>query len=87
MVDSSTTPSFNIFASNTSFSASGEVGVDICFNCDWSLMVAAEITAGWGPSCRTVVLPVTELSALSINTAKIGAEILFPITFGLRYKF
>ncbi len=87
MVESSTTPSFNIFKSSTSFSATGEVGVDICLNCDWSLMIAAEIVAGWGPSCHNVVIPVTELSSLSINTAKIGAEILFPVTFGLRYKF
>lgn len=87
MVDRSTTSVFNIFANSTSFSANGEVGVDICFNCDWSLMIGAEITAGWGPTCHNVVLPVTELSALSITTAKIGAEILFPITFGLRYKF
>ena len=87
MVDSSTTPSFNIFKSSTSFSAAGEVGVDICLNCDWSFMVATEIAAGWGPSCRNVVIPVTELSSLSINTAKVGTEILFPVTFGLRYKF
>jgi hypothetical protein len=87
MAESSTTPTFNIFDSSTSFSATGEVGIDICFNCDWSLMIGAEITAGQGPSCRNVVIPVTELSSLSMSTAKIGAEILFPITFGLRYKF
>lgn len=87
MIDSSITPSFNLFKNSTSFSATGEVGVDICLNCDWSLMVAAEITAGWGPSCYNVAIPVPELSSLSINTARIGTEILFPVTFGLRYKF
>ncbi len=87
MINKSTTPSFNIFKSSTSFSAMGEVGVDICLNCDWSLMIAAEIAAGWGPSCNNVVIPVTEMSSLSINTAKIGTEILFPVTVGLRYKF
>lgn len=83
----STTPLFDIFKKNTSFSGAGEVGVDICLNCDWSLMVAAEVAAAWGPSCHHIVIPVTELSSLSIVTPKIGAEILFPVTFGLRYKF
>lgn len=87
MVDSSSTPFFNIFKNNTSFSAAGQVGVDICFNCSWSLLVAAEVAAGWGPSCRNVAIPVAELSSLSVNTAKIGAEILFPMTVALRYKF
>ena len=85
--DSSTSPCFDLFKSSTSFSGIGEVGVDICLNCDWSLMIAAQVAAAWGPSCHTAAIPVTELSSLSINTAKIGAEILFPVTFGLRYKF
>lgn len=87
IVDGSTTPFFDIFKSNTTFSGAGEVGVDICLNCDWSLMVAAEVAANWGPTCHNVVTSVTELSSVSVNTAKVGAEILFPVTFGLRYKF
>jgi hypothetical protein len=87
MVDSSKTPSFDIFKSGTAFSGMAEVGIDICFNCDWSLMIAAEIAAAHGPACHGVVIPVTELSSKSMSTAKIGTEILFPVIFGLRYKF
>lgn len=87
IVDGDTTRFFDVFKSNTTFSGAGELGMDVCLNQDWSFMIAADFAANWGPSCGAFPVTVTELANNTIKTAKVGAEILFPVTFGLRYKF
>ncbi len=87
ILDGSTTPFFRLFKSSTSFSGAGTIGADICLNDCWSFLIRAELIAGWGPNCHNVSIGVTELGSTSLNTGKIGAEILFPISLGLRCKF
>lgn len=87
IVDGSVTPFFPIFKSNTAFSGAAEVGVDVCLNCDWSLLIGAEVAATWGPGCKQHAAAVTELVTNNVAVGKVGAEILFPVTVGLRYKF
>ena len=86
-VTGDTTAFFPLFRSNTAFSGAAEVGVDICLNCDWSLLIGAEVAASWGPGCKQYARPVADLETNNIATGKVGVELLFPVTVGLRYKF
>lgn len=87
IVTGDTTAFFPLFRSNTAFSGAAELGIDICLACDWSLLIGAEVSASWGPSCKPYARPVADLVTNNITAGKVGAEIIFPITFGLRYKF
>lgn len=86
-----TCPNNTFFRKNTVVSGGLNLGLDICFCSNWSLVITGEIIASGGPKSRTVSMFETLLPAPTLSTNLIvgnfGTELRIPITVGIRHTF
>jgi len=77
-------------------SAGLHLGLDYCFNCNWSFQFNAGFVASCGPKVNQNVVFAGEtdpakLTALlgltNVNIGATGTEVQFPVTFGLRFNY
>ena len=84
-------PSNKLFTRNSNLSAGGNIGFDICMCGNWSFVVTAELVANCGPKSVGNILSDTDSFALGFATnllvGGIETELIFPVTFGIRYNF
>ena len=85
-------PANQFFKSNTVFAGGGQLGLDICFCGNWSLVLTGEVVVSCGPrTIDSLVLNTTD--TLNLNGASnllvgdIGNEVAFPVTLGIKYNF
>ena len=81
----------HFFAHNTVISGGANLGFDVCFCGNWSLVVTGEIIASCGPKTHTTstfaaLLPAPTLAS-NLIVGCFGTELRFPVTAGLRYTF
>lgn len=84
-----TTPVTALFSRNTSVSGGANVGVDVCFCGNWSLVITGEVVASCGPKANTPVVTagVAGGALTAFLPPSIVTELQFPITAGVRYSF
>lgn len=77
-----------VFDRQTSISGGINGGFDICCG-NWSLVITGEIVISKGPQLADDVLLSPPVSNIFTNVffGKIGSELRFPITAGIRYTF
>lgn len=80
-----------LYRSNTVVSGGANVGFDVCFCGNWSFVVTGEIVASAGPRAVPFValstgVPVP-VGASNLLLGRVGSELRFPVTAGIRYSF
>ena len=78
-----------LFSSNNVVAGGANVGFDVCFCGNWSLVVTGEVVASCGPRVNrnVVIAPAATLAATNLLVGTIGTELRFPVTAGIRYSF
>lgn len=78
-----------LFFSNTIVSGGANLGLDICFCGNWSLVITGEflISCGSSSNPNIVLTPVSGTTATNALVGAICSELRFPVTAGIRYSF
>lgn len=82
-------PAVDVLLSNTVVSGGANFGFDVCICGNWSFVVTGEVLASCGPRFNgNLVVPANTVTpATNILGARIGSELRFPVTAGVRYSF
>ncbi len=89
-----TTPSIAAspaYLRNTVVAGGANVGLDVCFCGNWSLVITGEVVASCGPRATSLAVgstvPVVGGVFTNLLFGGIGTELRFPVTAGIRYSF
>lgn len=81
----------DFFRKSTMVAGGGHIGLDYCIWGNFSVVLTAEVVASCGPRAVDSILlsdvDAFRLDASNLLPARIGTELMFPITLGLRYSF